>query len=126
METELLPGEPLPVPADLHGVLSSRVAALPADVQDVLLAASCLRSPTTFMLERASGPAAWRALHAAAAEGLVEIEGTRVLFTHPLLASAIYSGVASWRRRGGRSKAEPDRPARGGTSQASGLVCRGA
>ena len=99
METELLPGEPLPVPADLHGVLSSRVAALPADVQDVLLAASCLRSPTTFMLERASGPAAWSALHAAAAEGLVEIEGTRVRFTHPLLASAIYSGVASWRRR---------------------------
>ena len=83
METELLPGEPLPVPAGLHGVLSSRVAALPADVQDVLLAASCLRSPTTSMLERANGSAAWPALQAAAAEGVVEIEGARVRFTHP-------------------------------------------
>ena len=99
METELLPGEPLPVPAGLHGVLSSRVAALPADVQDVLLAASCLRSPTTVVLERASGPAAWSALQAAAAEGVVEIEGARVRFMHPLLASAIYSGAAPWRRR---------------------------
>jgi DNA-binding CsgD family transcriptional regulator len=99
METELLPGEPLPVPAGLHGVLSARVASLPADVQDVLLAASCLRSPTTSMLERANGPAAWQALQAAAAEGVVEIEGARVRFTHPLLASAIYSGVAPSRRR---------------------------
>jgi DNA-binding CsgD family transcriptional regulator len=99
METDLLPGEPLPVPAGLHGVLSSRVEALPADVQDVLLAASCLRSPTTLMLEQANGPAAWPALQVAAAEGVVEIEGARVRFTHPLLASAIYSGVAPSRRR---------------------------
>ena len=58
METEPLPGEPLPVPGGLHGVVSARVAALPADVQSVLLAASCLRSPTTLMLERANGPPA--------------------------------------------------------------------
>ena len=99
MDTELLPGEPLPVPAGLHGVLSSRVAALPAGAQDVLLAAACLRSPTTLMLEQANGPAAWPALQAAAAEGVVEINGARVRFTHPLLASAIYSAVAPWRRR---------------------------
>jgi DNA-binding CsgD family transcriptional regulator len=99
MDTEPLPGEPLPVPADLHGILSSRVAALPADVQDVLLTASCLRSPTTSMLEQASGPVAWPALQTAAAEGVVEIEGARIRFTHPLLASAIYSAVAPWRRR---------------------------
>jgi DNA-binding CsgD family transcriptional regulator len=99
METEPLPGEPLPVPAGLNGVLSSRVGVLPEDVQDVPLAASCLRSPTTLILERANGPAAWSALQAAAVEGVVEINGVRVRFTHPLLASAIYSGVAPWRRR---------------------------
>ncbi len=99
MESEPLPGEPLPVPAGLYGVLASRVAALPAHVGDVLLAASCLRSPTTSVLEAAKGPEAWSALQAAVGEGLLEIEGVRVRFTHPLLASAIYSGAAPWRRR---------------------------
>jgi DNA-binding CsgD family transcriptional regulator len=99
METEPVPGEPLPVPAGLQGVLSARVAALPADVQEVLLAASCLRAPTAAVLERANGPLAWPAMQSAAAEGVVEIEGSSVRFTHPLFASAIYSGAAPWRRR---------------------------
>jgi DNA-binding CsgD family transcriptional regulator len=99
MEAEPLPEEPLPVPAGLQGVLGARIAALPADVQDVLLAASCLRAPTATVLERANGPLAWPAVQSAAAEGVVEAEGSRVRFTHPLLASAIYSGAAPWRRR---------------------------
>jgi hypothetical protein len=60
------PEEPLPVPADLHGVLSARLAALPDDARGALLLASCLRSPTTMMLEQASGPAALAALQTAA------------------------------------------------------------
>jgi len=96
---EPAPGEPLPVPADLRGVLSARLGVLPDDVQGVLLAASCLRSPTTTMLERADGPVARSALQAAALEGVVEFEGTRVRFTHPLLSSAIYSGAPPDRRR---------------------------
>jgi DNA-binding CsgD family transcriptional regulator len=99
METEPLPDEPLPVPAGLQGVLGARIAALPADVQDVLLAASCLRAPTAMVLERANGPLAWPAVQSAAAEGVVEVEGSGVRFTHPLFASAIYSGAAPWRRR---------------------------
>jgi DNA-binding CsgD family transcriptional regulator len=98
-ESEPLPGEPLPVPASLQGVLTARIAALPAEVQDVLLVASCLRSPTAQLLERARGPGAWPAVQSAAGEGVVETEGSRVWFTHPLLASAIYSGAAPWRRR---------------------------
>ena len=93
------PGEPLPVPADLHGILGARIAALPAAVQEVLLVASCLRSPTSSMLERATGPAAWHALQSAAAEGMVEIDGPNMRFTHPLLSSAIYSRVAASQRR---------------------------
>ena len=87
------------MPADLRGVLSARLGVLPDDVQGVLLAASCLRSPTTTMLERADGPVARSALQAAAVEGVVELEGARVRFTHPLLASAIYSGAPPDRRR---------------------------
>ena len=53
-DAEPSPEEPLPVPAGLHGVLSARLDALPADARDALLVASCLRSPTTAMLEQAS------------------------------------------------------------------------
>ena len=104
MEAEPAAGEPLPVPAGLPRVLRSRVIALPEDVRDVLLAASCLRSPTVSMLEQVSGPATWSALHFAAAEGMLEVEAERVRFAHPLLASTIYSGVAPGRRRDAHRK----------------------
>ena len=86
-------------PPTCTGVLSTRLGVLPDDVQGVLLTASCLRSPTTTMLERADGPVGRAALQAAAGEGVVEFEGARVRFTHPLLASAIYSGAPPDRRR---------------------------
>jgi hypothetical protein len=60
METEPSPTEQLPVPAGLFGVLSARMVALPAEVQDVLLTASCL--PTTSVLEQVNGPLAWSTL----------------------------------------------------------------
>ena len=96
---EPAPGEPLPVPADLRGVVSARLAALPDGVQGVLLAASCLRSPTTTLLEQADGPVAGSALQDSRLEGVVELDGAQVRFTHPLLASAIYSGALPAQRR---------------------------
>jgi DNA-binding CsgD family transcriptional regulator len=98
-DAEPSPEEPLPVPAGMHGVLSARLDALPADARDALLVASCLRSPTTVMLEQASGPSVVDSLRTAAFQGVVEFEGTRVRFTHPLLASAIYSSAPPGRRR---------------------------
>lgn len=86
-------------PADLGGVLSARLAALSDAVRKVLLATSCLRSPTTTLLERADGRSALAALQLAAVEGVVVVEGTQVRFTHPLLASAIYSGASPDQRR---------------------------
>ena len=112
---EPAPGEPLPVPADLRGVVSARLAALPVDVKAVLLAASCLRSPTTTLLEQANGPVAGSALAAAALEGVVELDGAQVRFTHPLLSSAIYSGALPDQRL----PAGHDRSECGGTSPAS-------
>src|SRR5215468_5241151 len=91
--------DPLPVPAGLQAVLSARLAALPAEARDALLVAACLRSPTTTMLEQASGPSALAGLRAAAGQGVAAVEGARVRFTHPLFASAIYSGAPPGRRR---------------------------
>jgi DNA-binding CsgD family transcriptional regulator len=93
------PEDPLPVPSNLRGVLSARLAALPGDARDALLVASCLRSPTTMMLEQARGPTVLAALRIAAGQGVAEVEGTRVRFTHPLFASAIYSGAPPGLRR---------------------------
>jgi len=97
--TEPSPEEPLPVPSDLNGVLSARLAVLPADARDALLVASCLRSPTTIMLEQASGPSVVDSLRMAARQGLVRFEDARIWFTHPLFASAIYSSAPPERRR---------------------------
>jgi predicted ATPase len=93
------PEEPLPVPAGLRGVLGARLAALPVSARDALLVASCLRSPTTMMVEQARGPAALAALETAASQDVVEVDGPRVSFTHPLFASAIYSAAPPGRRR---------------------------
>jgi len=97
--TQPAPDEPLPVPSGLHGVLTARLAALPEDVRSVLLIASCLRSPTTAVLARACGGPALAAVQAAAAEGVVELDGDQVRFTHPLLSWAIYSGESPERRQ---------------------------
>jgi DNA-binding CsgD family transcriptional regulator len=93
------PAEPLPLPADLHGVLAARLAVLPDDVKGVLLTASCLRSPTITALELADGPVARPALRAGVLEGVIRPDGAGVRFTHPLFASAIYSGAEPGRRR---------------------------
>jgi DNA-binding CsgD family transcriptional regulator len=96
---EPAPEEPLPVPAGLRGVLSARLAALPAGARDALLVAACLRSPTTMLLEQAGGAAAVASLRAAAGQGVAEVDGAQVRFTHPLFASAIYSAAPPGRRR---------------------------
>jgi len=97
--SEPSPEEPLPVPADLQGVLSARLAALPDDAQDALLVAACLQSPTATRLEQANGDSALDSLRAVAAQGVVEFSGDRVRFSHPLFASAIYAGADPCRRR---------------------------
>ncbi len=130
METEPSPGEPLPVPAGLQGVLSTRIAALPEEVQDVLLVASCLRYPTTAVLELANGPSAWTAVQSAAAEDVVEIEGSSVRFIHPLFASAIYSGGRAGNRsvrgteHGGERRCFKHEWRKGEAAAAEGEDCR--
>jgi DNA-binding CsgD family transcriptional regulator len=91
-------GERLRVPENLRELLGARLARLPADV--LLLAATAAR-PTVEILTSASGHAerTLRALDESLREGVIELDGARVRFSHPLLASICYQEAPIWRRR---------------------------
>jgi DNA-binding CsgD family transcriptional regulator len=91
-EVRLKPGEPLPVPEDLHALLRDRVAAFPAGVRDVLLIAAASSEPTVELVE--SMDASPLALETAVRADIVIVRGSAVAFTHPLLASTVYSDAA--------------------------------
>ena len=92
-------GEPLPVPDSLAGLLRRRVAKLPADVRETLLACALLPRASTALLEDALGPDSMGHLEAALDAGIVELRGSEVRFQHPLLASAVATSVVPRRRR---------------------------
>ena len=95
-------GAPLPVPESLHALVARRVASLDEPGRTSLLAAAALFHPTAAVVERASS-------EAGLAEGeeaqLVRIERGRVVFAHPLYASAVYRGAATSRRQRDASSA---------------------
>jgi tetratricopeptide (TPR) repeat protein len=84
--------EPLPVPGTLLGLLEDRLGTLPAGTLAVLEAAALLAEPTTPRLALATRRSR-RALEPAVAAGVIELEGERVRFAHPLLAAAIVAGM---------------------------------
>ena len=97
----LRPAEPLPIPRTLDEVVRARLERLPETVRRVLEAGALLAEPTTAALT-AAGPQPEQMagrLDRAVAAGVIELEGDRVRFTHPLLASAVVSGIGSARRR---------------------------
>lgn len=85
-------------PANLADVARARLERLDASTREVLLAVAALAVPTVEVLERFK-PGATQALERAEGLELVEIEGNRVRFTHPLLASGVYALAARARRR---------------------------
>jgi DNA-binding CsgD family transcriptional regulator len=104
---ELRPGEPLPVPATLGELTASRVEQLGPDAREVLLYAAALARPTAELVSEATGEGAGAALEEAIAEGIIEDDGSRLRFTHPLLASVHYgSATPDERERTHRRLAE--------------------
>jgi DNA-binding CsgD family transcriptional regulator len=94
-------GRALPVPQSLRELLVGRLARLPADTGDVLLIAAALRRPTVEAVGETYGNRenAFGELAAAEREGVVELEGTGIRFSHPLLASICYERAPPWKRR---------------------------
>jgi DNA-binding CsgD family transcriptional regulator len=91
----------LPVPRTLTALLGERIARLPAATRKVVLATAALSRPTVTVLSAAFGDASGvqAGLDRAAAEGVVELDGSRVAFTHPLLGSVCYESAPSSERR---------------------------
>jgi DNA-binding CsgD family transcriptional regulator len=88
--------EALPIPESLHRLVEARIARLPTRTREALLAAAALSSPTLSLVDRAVGPAS---LVRAIGAGVVEADGDRIRFAHPLLASVVYSEASVEERR---------------------------
>jgi DNA-binding CsgD family transcriptional regulator len=83
-------GQPLPVPDSLHELVDARLLALPAESRAFVLAASAHANPTVAITEAASAVDRAHGLGPALEARVVELEGERIRFTHPLLSAAAY------------------------------------
>ena len=95
------PGEPLPVPEDLHELLGARLSALPSSAADAMLLVAAATRPTIDLVLRAA-PRRDRALAGiskAEEADIVERTGDRIEFTHPLLGSTVYAAASTETRR---------------------------
>ena len=94
-------GQALRVPASLRELLGGRLGRLPADTVEVLLYVAALAQPTVELVTAAHGERdkVIEALADAVREGVVELDGSRVRFTNPLLASICYEQAPLARRR---------------------------
>lgn len=83
----------LAVPADLRELLARRLRKMPQATQRALLIAAALSQPTTELLDA-------KAIARARSAGIIHVdERGKVMFTHPLLASAVYGAADVERRR---------------------------
>ncbi|MGZ4418217.1 MAG: helix-turn-helix transcriptional regulator [Gaiellaceae bacterium] len=107
-------GAPLPVPESLRELVAARVASLRPEGRRALLTAAALSHPVDRLVEEASSA---RGLEAVEEAGLLRVDAGRVVFAHPLYASAVYAAAASGRRRAVHARlaelvAEPEEQAR--------------
>jgi DNA-binding CsgD family transcriptional regulator len=95
------PGEPLPVPGDLQGLLAARLAALPSSAADRLLVVAAAARPTEDLVVAAAArpDRAYADLKRAEQAGILQRAGGRLVFTHPLLGSTVYAAAMPQVRR---------------------------
>ena len=86
-------------PRTLSELARTHVRGLDAHVQELLLAAAGLANPTVDLLHTIIGPETPELLERAEALDVVTIDGGRLRFTHPLLASGVYAMASAAQRR---------------------------
>jgi len=83
-------------PRRLQELVGGRLQVLPAATRDALLFVAALANAREPVLRRAG---VWDELEPALSAGMLELRDERVVFVHPLLASAAWSAAGAGRRR---------------------------
>jgi len=86
------------LPESLRALVMERLRALPARVQGTLAAVAALAAPSVTLLEPLAAGVV-DDIELAEKHGVVELDGDRIHFTHPLLAPACYGDMPLHRRR---------------------------
>src|ERR671918_225690 len=92
----LAPGETPPLPESVTQAVSDRLGPLSAGARRTLLYAGALGKPTSSILRTAQADAG---LQEALEARVLELDGDRLRFTHPLLAASVYGNASSEERR---------------------------
>lgn len=90
------------LPPTLAEVVRGRIGRLDVDTRALLLAAAGAADPTVELLARATGVSPQEVaapMERAEAAGILSLQGNRVRFTHPLLASGVYAEAGPSARR---------------------------
>jgi DNA-binding CsgD family transcriptional regulator len=90
------------LPNSLAELVRVRLGSLTIDERNALLAAACLATPTIELIARATGTDTENivvALEKAENKGIIQINGNRLSFSHPLLTRGVYTEVSPARRR---------------------------
>jgi DNA-binding CsgD family transcriptional regulator len=90
------------LPPTLTELVRARIGSLDPPVHDVLLAAASLAEPTVELVGQATAVDETQVIeHLETAEhnGIIFIEGNRIRFAHPLLASGVYTDASPAQRR---------------------------
>ena len=86
------------LPESLRAVVAQRLSALPGRVRETLVAVAALGSPSVTVLKPLGGTVV-DDIELAQRRHVLELDGDRIRFAHPLLAPACYEAMPLHRRR---------------------------
>ncbi|MGH2806017.1 MAG: AAA family ATPase [Actinomycetota bacterium] len=95
----------LTVPDSLGELIRERLLQLSPEGRDAVLLAAATSHPGSALVERAASGNA--GLGEAVREGMLESDGDRLVFAHPLLASVAYDSATPWDRREAHRRLAP-------------------
>ncbi len=93
------PGDELPIPANLDELVHERIDRLGPPGFQVARVVAVLADPTMRLVETAAGSRGETGLRDAIDTGILEVDGERLRFTHPLLRSAVSARATTAERR---------------------------